>query len=42
MPAASYGLWGLRSTWSSFKMDGVVANVPFVYLSSNFFRTSFF
>ncbi|KAL1857018.1 hypothetical protein Daus18300_010464 [Diaporthe australafricana] len=35
MPAASYGLWGLRSTWSSFKMDGIVANAPFVYFCSN-------
>ncbi|KAG6359540.1 hypothetical protein INS49_013061 [Diaporthe citri] len=29
MPAASYGLWGLRSTWSSFKMDVIVANIPY-------------
>ncbi|GAP92178.1 putative amidase [Rosellinia necatrix] len=28
MPAASYGLWGLRSTWGSWSLEGVMAGVP--------------
>lgn len=27
MPAASYGVWGLRATWSSLAMDGILPNV---------------
>lgn len=36
MLAASYGLWGLRSTWSSFRMDGtgIVPSVPYAHRPS--------
>ncbi|KAI1116420.1 amidase signature enzyme [Nemania sp. NC0429] len=28
MPAASYGLWGLRATWDSYSLEGVMPGVP--------------
>ncbi|KAI0099877.1 amidase signature enzyme [Nemania sp. FL0031] len=28
MPAASYGLWGLRATWGSWPLEGIMPGVP--------------
>ncbi|KAI1121232.1 amidase signature enzyme [Nemania abortiva] len=28
MPAATYGLWGLRSTWGSWPLEGIMPSVP--------------
>lgn len=32
MPAASYGLWGLRATLDYFNLDGIMPSVPYVSL----------